>query len=127
MAFLGAVPNWFFKSQIFFPSEKIKITDRSLIIRFSQNGIDHDSNAAAKSQRIGGVPSGGCHGPADFFLGADHGDLQRISGDTTRRLCHPRPALDNRKMAAVPLPEAWQNQVSAGKIEGGDGPETSLP
>src|SRR5437016_11908556 len=63
MAFLGAVPNWFFKSQIFFPSEKIKITDRSLIIRFSQNGIDHDSNAAAKSQWIGGIPSACCHGP----------------------------------------------------------------
>src|SRR6266513_4305795 len=75
MAFLGAVPNWFFKSQIFFPSEKKKITDRSLIIRFSQNGIDHDSNAAANSQRIGGIPSGGCHGPDDFFLGAEQGDI----------------------------------------------------
>ena len=127
MAFLRAAPNWFFKSQIFFPSEKIKIADRSLIIRFSQNSIDHDSNAAAKGQRIGGIPSGGCHGPDDFFLGADQGDIQGISGDITRRLCHPRALLDNRKMALVTLPEAWKNQVSDEKIEGGDGEENSFP
>src|SRR5207248_8748349 len=127
MAFLGAVPNWFFKSQIFFPSEKIKITDRSLIIRFSQNGIDHDSNAAAKDQRIGGIPSGGCHGPDDLFLGTDQGDIQGISGDIARGLCHPRALLDNRKMRLMTLPETWKNQVSDEKIEGGDSDENSSP
>src|SRR5438046_8748780 len=126
MALVGAAPNWFFKSQIFFSSEKIKIADRSLIIRFSQNGIDHDSNAAAKSQRIGGIPSGGCHGSDDVFLGTEQCDIQGISGDITRRLCHPRALLHNPKMPLVTLPEAWKNQVSDEKIESGDGEENSF-
>jgi hypothetical protein len=48
MALLRAVANWLFKRQIFFPAEKIEITDRSLVVRFSQERINDDSNAAAK-------------------------------------------------------------------------------
>src|SRR5437870_13529238 len=121
MAFLGAAANWFFKSQIFFPSEKIEIADRSLIIRFSQNGIDHDPNAAAKVQWIGRIPSGGCHGPDDFFLGAEQCDIQGIFGNIARRLCHPRSLLHNLKITLVSFLVAWNKQVSVEKIEGGDG------
>src|SRR6476620_6487110 len=57
MALLWAVANRFFKGQIFFPAEKIEITDRSLVVRFSQNRINDDSNAAAKGQSVGWIPS----------------------------------------------------------------------
>src|SRR4029077_15184199 len=67
MALLRAIANRFFKGQIFFPAEKIKTTDRSLVIRFPQNRINNDSNAAAESQGVGRVPSR-CNHRADDFL-----------------------------------------------------------
>src|SRR4029077_11790684 len=57
MALLRTVANRFFKSQIFFPAEKIKITDRSLVVRFPQNGINDNSNAVAEGQSVGWIPS----------------------------------------------------------------------
>jgi len=53
MALLRTIANRFFKGQIFFPAEKIEITDRSLVVRFPQNRINNDSNAVAEGQGIG--------------------------------------------------------------------------
>src|SRR6476660_6763223 len=76
MALLRAVPDRLFKCQIFFPSEKIKITDGSLVIRFSQNRIQDDSNAAPEGQSIGGIPLRGDHRADDFLFCSDEGDIE---------------------------------------------------
>src|SRR5256885_11896559 len=57
MALLRTVANRFFKGQIFFPAKEVKITDRGLVVRFPQNRINDDSNAAAKGQGVGWIPS----------------------------------------------------------------------
>src|SRR4026208_2593965 len=69
MALLRAVANRFFKSQIFFPAEKIEITDWSLVVRFPQNRINNDSNAVAEGQGVGWIPSRCGHSADDFLLG----------------------------------------------------------
>src|SRR5947208_16869449 len=71
MALLRAVANRAFKGQIFFPSEKIEITDRRLVVRFPQNRINDDSNAAAKGQGAGWIPSRCSHRADDVFLGSE--------------------------------------------------------
>src|SRR6476620_9286513 len=76
MALLRAVASRFFKGQIFFPTEKIKITDRSLVIRFSQNRINNDSNAVAEGQGIGWIPSRCGHRADDLFLGSHERNVE---------------------------------------------------
>src|SRR6476661_8103484 len=66
MALLRTIANRFFKGQIFFPAEKIEITDRSLVVRFPQNRINNDSNAVAEGQGVGWIPLSCGHRADDF-------------------------------------------------------------
>ena len=93
------------------PSEKIKITDGSLVIRFSQNRIHDDSNAAPEGQSIGGIPLRGDHRADDFLFCSDEGDIERIAGNLAGRVRHPRAVIENGMSHFVMLPKPWENHV----------------
>src|SRR5436305_14656296 len=93
MALLRAVAKRFFKGQIFFPSEKIEITDRSLVVRFPQNRINDDSNAIAESQGVGWIPSRYSHRADDFLLGSDERNVEWITWDIAGSVGHSRAVI----------------------------------
>src|SRR4029077_432988 len=127
MALLGAVANRFFKGQIFFPSEKIEITNRSLIVRFSQNRINNDSNAVAESQGVGWIPSRCGHRADDFLLGSDERNVEWITWDIACRARHARAVIEHSMSRFMALPKARKNQVSHYKIAEGDAERDSRP
>src|SRR6476660_9116791 len=109
MALLRAVANRFFKSQIFFSTEKIEITDRGLVVRFSQNRINDDSNAAAKSQGVGWIPLRCSHRADDFLLGSDERNVEWIPWDIACRLGHARAVIEHGMPRFMALPKARKN------------------
>ena len=109
MALLRTVTNGLFKSQIFFSAEKIKITDRSLVVGFPQNGINNDSNAVAEGQGIGWIPSRCSHRADDFLLGSDERNVEWITWDIARRLGHARAVIENGMSHFMALPKARKN------------------
>src|SRR6476469_686462 len=106
MALLGAVANRFFKGQIFFPSEKIKITHRGLVVRFSQNRINNDSNAVAEGQGVGWIPSRCGHRADDFLLGSDQRNIEWITWDIACGVGHSRAVIENGMSRFMALPKA---------------------
>src|SRR6476620_3841054 len=109
MALLRTVANRFFKGQIFFPAKKVKITDRSLIVRFSQNRINNDSNAVAESQGIGWIPSRCSHRADDFLLGSDERNVEWITRDIVCRVGHARAVIEHGMPRFMTLPKARKN------------------
>src|SRR6478672_2134920 len=109
MALLRTVANGFFKGQIFFPAEKIETTDRSLVVRFSQNRINDDSNAAAKGQGVGWIPSRSSHRANDFLLGSDERNVEWITWDITCRVGHARAVIEHGMSRFMALPKARKN------------------
>src|SRR5438132_8605489 len=90
MALLRTVANRFFKGQIFFPAEKIEITDRRLVVRFPQNRINDDSNAAPEVQGVGWIPSRCSHRADDFLLGSVELNVEWITSNLAFCLGHAR-------------------------------------
>ena len=109
MALLRTVTNGLFKSQIFFSAEKIKITDRSLVVGFPQNGINNDSNAVAEGQGIGWIPSRCSHRADNFLLGSDERNVEWITWDIARGLGHARAVIENGMSHFMALPKARKN------------------
>jgi len=109
MALLRAVANGFFKGQIFFPAEKIETTDRSLVVRFSQNRINDDSNAAAKGQGVGWIPSRCSHRANDFLLGSDERNVEWITWDIACGVGHARAVIEHGMPRFMMLPKARKN------------------
>ena len=127
MALLRTVTNGFFKGQIFFPAEKIEITDRSLFVRFPQNGINNDSNAVAEGQGVGWIPSRRGHRVDDFLLGSDERNVEWITWDIACRLRHARAVIEHGMSHFIALPKARKNQVSHCQISEGDAERDSRP
>ena len=109
MALLRAVANRFFKGQIFFPAEKIEITDRRLVVRFPQNRINDDSNAAAKGQGVGWIPSRYSHRADDFFLGSDERNVEWITRDLACGVGHSRAVIEHGMSHFMALPKTPKN------------------
>jgi len=109
MALLRAVANRFFKSQIFFSAEKIEITNRSLVVRFLQDCINDDANAAAKGQGIGWIPSRCGHRADDFLLGSDERDVEWIPRDITCGMGHTRAVIEHTMSHFMMLPKTREN------------------
>jgi hypothetical protein len=109
MALLRTVANRFFKSQIFFPSEQIEITDRSLVVRFPQNGINNDSNAVAEGQGVGWIPSRCGHRADDFLLGSDERNVEWITWDIACGVGHARAVIEHGMSRFMMLPKARKN------------------
>ena len=105
MALLRTIANRFFKGQIFFPAEKIEITDRSLVVRFPQNRINGNSNAVAESQGVGWIPSRCGHRADDFFLGPDERNVEWITWDIACRLGHARAVIEHGMPRFMALPK----------------------
>jgi hypothetical protein len=109
MALLRAVANWLFKRQIFFPAEKIEITDRSLVVRFPQNCINDDANAAAKGQGVGWIPSGCGHRADYFLLGSDERNVEWITWDIACRARNAWAVIEHGMSHFMVLPKARKN------------------
>src|SRR6476646_6952687 len=109
MALLRAVANGFFKRQIFFPAEKVEITNRSLVVRFSQNGIDNNSNTGAESQGVGWIPLSCGHRADDFLLGSDERNVEWITWDIACRVGHARAVIEHGMPRFMMLPKARKN------------------
>ena len=109
MALLRAVANRFFKGQIFFPAEKIKITDRSLVVRFPQNRINDDSNAVAEGHGVGWIPSRCDHRADDFLLGSDERNVEWITWDIACGVGHARAVIEHGMPRFMMLPKARKN------------------
>ena len=109
MALLRAVANGFFKGQIFFPAEKIEITDRGLVVRFPQNGINDNSNAVAEGQGVGRIPSRCSHRADDFLLGSDERNVEWITWDIACGVGHSRAVIENGMSRFMMLPKARKN------------------
>src|SRR5438552_11406915 len=109
MALLRTVANRFFKGQIFFPAKKIKITDRSLIVRFLQDCINDDANAAAESQGVGWIPSRCGHRADDFLLRSDERNVEWITWDIACRLGHARAVIEHGMSHFMTLPKTRKN------------------
>ena len=109
MALLRAIANRFFEGQIFFPAKKVKITDRSLVVRFPQNGINDDSNAAAEGQGVGWIPSRCSHRANDFLLGSDERNVEWITWDIACGVGHARAVIENGMPRFMTLPKTRKN------------------
>ena len=109
MALLRTVAHRFFKGQIFSPAKKIEIANRSLIVRFSQNRINDDSNAAAKGQGVGWIPLRCSHRADDFLLGSDERNVEWITRDIACRVGHSRAVIENGMPRFMTLPKARKN------------------
>ena len=81
MALFWTATDWLLKSQVFLPPEEIQITDRSFVVRPSENRIDRDPHATSESQRVSGIPAGGDKGTDDVFFRTDQRDVERIAGN----------------------------------------------
>jgi len=127
MALLRAVANRFFKGQIFFPAKKVKITHRSLVVRFPQNGINDNSNAVAEGQGVGWIPSRCGHRADDFLLGSDERNVEWITRDIACGVGHSRAVIENGMSRFMMLPKARKNQVSHYKIGESDAERDSRP
>ncbi len=127
MALLRTLANRLFKSQIFFPAEKIEITNRSLVVRFSQNRINDDSKAAAKSQGIGRIPLCFGHRANDLFLCSDERDVEWIAGDIAGRVGYTRAVIEHGMSHFMMFPKARKNQISHYKIGESDAERDSRP
>ena len=127
MTFLRAAADRFFKRQIFLPSEKIEVAHRGCVIRFPQDRIDDNADAAAKGQRIGGIPSGCDHGANNFLLRSDEGDVERIAGDAAGGVGHPRDVAKIGAMLFMMLPEAGKNHIRPEEVCDGDRDGDSRP
>src|SRR4029077_4516962 len=106
MTLLRAVADRFFKGQIFFPAEKVEITNRSLVVRFPQNRINNDSNTGAESQGVGWIPSGCSHRADDFLLGSDERNVEWITWDIACRVSHARAVIEHGMPRFMTLPKA---------------------
>ena len=109
MTLLRTVANRFFKGQIFFPTKKVKITDRSLVVRFPQNRINDDSNAVAEGQGVGWIPSRCSHRADDFLLGSDERNVEWITWDIACGLGHSRAFIEHGMSHFMTLPNARKN------------------
>ena len=109
MALLRTVANRFFKRQIFFPAKKVKITDRSLVVRFPQNRINDDSNSAAKGQGVDWIPSRYSHRADDFFLGSDERNVEWITWDIACGVGHSRAVIEHGMSHFMALPKTPKN------------------
>jgi len=109
MALLRAVADRFFKGQIFFPTEKIEITDWSLLVRFSQNRVNDDSNTGAERQGVGWIPSGCGHRADDFLLRSDERNVEWVTRDIACRVGHARAVIEHGMPRFMTLPKARKN------------------
>ena len=109
MALLRTIANGFFKGQIFFPAKKVKITDRSLIIRFLQDCINDDANAAAESQGAGWIPSRCGHGADDLLFGSDERNVEWITWNLACGLGHSWAVIEHTMSHFMMLPKTREN------------------
>jgi len=127
MALLRAVANGFFKGQIFFPAEKIEVTNRSLVVRFPENRINDDANAAAKGQGIGWIPSRCGHGADELLLGSDERNVEWIPWNIACGLCHSWAVIEHTMSHFMMLPKTGENYVSDYKIGESNAQRDSRP
>jgi hypothetical protein len=116
-----AVSDWLLEGKVLLAAEKFQSADRGLIVGPAEHGIDCNTNAAAKSERVGGIPLCGRHGMDDIRFGTHEGDIHRIRGDANRGMGEARSRGRIKMMPGFPFPPKRKNYVGHKQIRQEDG------
>ena len=73
------VSDGLLEGKVLLAPEQEQTTYRSLVIWPPQSGINHDPDAAAESDPMGGIPSNRCHRPDDLSPRANEGNIDRVA------------------------------------------------
>ena len=81
-----AVANRLFERKVLLASEQFQRAHGRVGVRLAEDGIHRDPDAAAKCERIGGIPLRSDHGVNHVGFRTEQGDVDRVAGNAVGRV-----------------------------------------
>jgi hypothetical protein len=116
MALARIAADGLLKSKILLAPPQVQVADRGIGIRALQHRSHGDSQRAAQTDRIGGMPFGRQHDPDQVGLGADQGDVEGVAGNVVGGVADAGNVLQGRMSVHEASPQPRHEKVGGDQI-----------
>ena len=116
VAFARVVPDRLFEGQVLLAAKQVQVADRGILVGTLQDRGLGDFQAASQRERVGRVPFGRQHDLDDLDLGADQGDVERISGMAVAGVGDAGNVLQRRMLMDVAAPDRGHEDIGSSQV-----------